>query len=114
MTMTKYEIKDGDISDGDHTFGELYAHRHALFIALMNTLDEENVYSSPLKSRQHSDGTMFDGYFIAGVKLKDGWISYHLPDFYWDKLKIPETPYFPAWDGHTSDDVIARIINHFI
>lgn len=109
-----------DVSDGYHTMTELYAHRYALFIALVNILDTE---VTPLhgkghicwKSRLHHDGTMFDDEcFIAGIQLKyftdpRPQISYHLPLTYWDKLKCKELPRAPEWDGHTSQDVIRRL-----
>jgi hypothetical protein len=95
----------GEVSDGYHTFNELYAHRFALFLALCRALD------MGWKSRQHANSTMYPGWFIAGMTLPMvGEISYHLPLEEWDK-----TPYLlaldkaPSWDGHTSDDVIERL-----
>jgi len=43
------------VSDGFHTFGELYRHRAALFSVICNVFKEK-----AWKSRLHSDGTMFD------------------------------------------------------
>lgn len=100
--------------DGDHTFDELYNHRIALFITLCNFLYSRyrNEDKMPWKSRKHFDGTMFDGWFLAGIGYKKGeQITYHLPIKYWDRLRV--LAYDTAtteWDGHTSDDVIERLL----
>ena len=65
------------LSDGYHTFKELYEHRVTLFIALANThcdllneLYDKTETTSPRlfpfwKALKHEDGTMYDGWFIA-------------------------------------------------
>jgi hypothetical protein len=98
-----------DISDGFHTFGELYEHRHALFVALINACP----YIPGWMSRQHHDGSAFDGHFIAGMDLPTGQIRYHIPNSWWDTYTaswcvVRERA--PEWDGHTSQDVINRLI----
>ena len=96
----------GNVSDGYHTFNELYAHRCTLFAAL--AMCHKHI---AWKSLLHSDGTMFDDWFIAGMDLPTGTITYHLPvEQFWEKLDIPEVEKAPEWDGHTSDDVIKRVI----
>lgn len=96
----------GQVSDGDHTFEELYDHRNTLFLALLCQL------KFAWYSRLHSDGTSFDGWFIAGIDLIEGQqITYHLPDKY---LPLAEQHLLylqkaPAWDGHTSSDVLDRL-----
>lgn len=107
-------IDRGKISDGYHSFEELYEHRHALFIALCNILNEEDYPESkrfPWKSRKHSDGTKYGDWFIAGMSILEGHqITYHLPDELWDLLRIEEREQAPDWDGHTSRDVIDRLL----
>lgn len=112
-------IKCEDITDGYHTFSELYNHRHALFCALTKIYDN---YITPLntrikcyKSKLHSDGTMLDGWFIVIMLISkfDGTkeqISYHLPISWWDKFKLLELDKAPEYDGHTSDDVLERLM----
>jgi hypothetical protein len=56
-----------DVSDGYHTFAELYQHRFALFLALCRALE------MGWKSRLHADGTMYPGWFIAGIELPGEW-----------------------------------------
>jgi len=97
----------GQISDGYHTFDELYDHRCHLFIALM--------CSNPnlsWRSKKHEDGTMYPSWFIAGMNLPGGQISYHLPLWMWDLLDngdIDTMECSPKWDGHTPADVVKRL-----
>ena len=100
------------ISDGYHTFGELYDHRIALFILLCNVLyaDDDCPYVV-WKSKKHSDGSEWDGWFIAGINEKKGeQITYHLPVDKWDLLLVHIKQKAPKWDGHTSDDVLERLL----
>jgi hypothetical protein len=95
------------IYDGYHTTDEIYAHRILLFITLMKTYP-----GISWKSRNHEDGTSYDGWFIAGMNLSSGDISYHIPEQYWNMLdKIPTLEKAKPWDGYTSEDVIKRLHN---
>lgn len=95
----------GDMSDGYHTFNELYHHRAVLFSVICNL--------HPLcawKAKKHHDGTMYDGMFIVGINTPAGQATYHYDiDPYWDMFLVPEAEFAPAWDGHTSDEAIKRI-----
>ncbi len=97
-------IAIGKVSDGYHSFDELYEHRCMLFIALMSAYPELS-----WKSRKHSDGSSYDGWFIAGMNLPAGQITYHLPNRLWDLTKVKELSCAPEYDGHTSKDVIRRL-----
>jgi len=116
-----YEFEGGDsleVSDGYHTMDELYEHRIELFIALCRICEKNKVYwegptlPHPWRSKKHSDGSSFDGWFILGIEIEKGkQISYHLPierwsdtDFVLDTLENA-----PEWDGHTSSDVLERL-----
>ena len=93
-----------DVSDGYHTFRELYAHRFALFLALARAL------GTAWRARQHADGTMFEGWFIVGLTLPTGQITYHLPLAEWETTGFMHTATrAPAWDGHTPADVVKRL-----
>jgi hypothetical protein len=98
------------ISDGYHTFGELYQHRIELYIALCKELNN-NKKSKIWKSKKHSDGSAWDGWFIMGIDKDNGeQITYHLPMDYWRKTSFAEElELAPEFDGHTSDDVLYRI-----
>jgi hypothetical protein len=100
-----YVDTTGDISDGYHTFNELYEHRHMLFIALGC-----HGQLKAWKSYKHHDGSVFDGWFLAGINLNSGTITYHLPNDKWELCRnFEELETAPEWDGHTSDDVLDRL-----
>lgn len=107
-----YTVNDdfdcGNISDGYHTFNELYDHRCALFIALMRSNPEIS-----WRANNHDDGSSFDGWFIAGMHLPSGDITYHLPIDKWNLLDnkcIQTSLRAPKWDGHTPADVVERLL----
>jgi hypothetical protein len=102
-------------SDGYHTFDELYEHRFVLFIALCKALIDvdpdltDNEHHEIWRSRLHSDGSSYDGWFILGIG-KETQITYHLPLSKWDETDFAETlEKAPEFDGHTSQDVIERL-----
>lgn len=100
-------IVEGDleISDSYHTIDELYSHRILLFIALLKS----NKYIS-WRSKHHSDGTFYEGWFIAGMNLPSGMITYHIDNRFWDMLNDIDTlEVAPIYDGHTSTDVLKRL-----
>ena len=91
------------ISDGYHTFDELYEHRSLLFMCLCRALSHKvEVYRAKDPNA--------DGWFIVYIIFEFGQISYHLPDKYWDLLDdIDTVEYGSIYDGHTSDDVLERL-----
>lgn len=100
----------GSTSDGYHTFDELYYHRTALFACLVSRLP----YHQAFKSWRHSDGSMYDRYFIAGIYTKRGWCTYHCKAEWWPLFDCPEVPSAPVWDGHTPSDAIHRLMSEFL
>lgn len=94
------------ISDGCHTFNELYDHRSKLFITICRSYPE-----LAWKSSKHADGTMYAGMFIAGIDTPMGQATYHLEDKYWNILNVKVLDSAPVWDGHTSEDAIDRILS---
>ena len=96
----------GSISDGYHTFDELYEHRFELFIALCrHVAREERIV---WRSRLNSDGTAWPGWFVAGIGEGQG-ITYHLPDRLWERMDFAKTIDRGIWDGHSSKDVLDRL-----
>lgn len=96
---------NGDTSDGYHTFNELYHHRAVLFSVIVRDHRE-----LAWKARKHHDGTMYDGMFIVGIETPKGQATYHYDiDPYWRMFDCEEREFAPEWDGHTSDEAIARI-----
>ena len=104
-----------DVSDGYHTFTELYEHRYALFAALAKVISyyERNRGTIAWKSKLHNDGTMFEDSFVAGIEVNTSkkivQITYHFPLRLWSKLDVVELKKAPPYDGHTPDDVIKRL-----
>lgn len=91
----------GQISDGYHTFDELYHHRMVLFSIICN----QNKHLA-WKSKLHHDGTMYDNYFIVGLNTSLGQYSYHYHMENWDHFKdIFEYDLAPEWDGHKPEDI---------
>lgn len=91
----------GKISDGYHTFDELYYHRMILFLALQKAYIDK-----AWKSKLHHNGTMYDNYFIVGVETPEGQYSYHYHMMYWELFKeIKEEEKAPEWDGHKPEDI---------
>jgi hypothetical protein len=91
-------ITDFGISDGYHTFEELYDHRCLLFINLCMVQPEKCAYK--LDSE-------FDGWPALYLELPSGQISYHVPikflPLFSDKIKRADNY---LYDGHKSEDVL--------
>lgn len=123
ILSAEHDESVGKISDGYHTFDELYDHRITLFIALCRTIREwqveegtrefkdDNGSIETWRSKFHSDGTNFDGWFTLGIgKTRGTQITYHLPLSRWEETDFAETlEKAPPWDGHTSSDVLGRL-----
>lgn len=130
--MIHENVKGDDtdlISDGSHTFGELYIERMnlTLFAAKMittvrktflgnaaNTISKKqydefedffNTYFDVMISKKHSDGTMPEGYFIVVFVSDEGNYSYHYSLDYFQLFEdIKEVDEPPEYDGHTTED----------
>ena len=101
----------GNISDGYHTFNELYEFRKLYNALLFNEWAKHHKYNVH-KSKKHNNGELcFDGkYFIVVALLPTGQISNHYKIEDWDLFNIPEYPKaFFEYDGHTTQDVIDRL-----
>lgn len=93
-------VKAGDLSDGYHSFNELYANRMNLFAVICH----QNK-SRAWKSKQHHDGSMFPEYFIVGLNTPEGQFTYHYHADHWNLFDVVELDNAPEWDGHTANDV---------
>ncbi|EHP4281597.1 hypothetical protein K3629_000463 [Escherichia coli] len=97
----------GEVSDGYHTFNELYAHRVRLFSSLMHAYADLSWWS-----RKHSDGEEWDGWIIAGITTPEGEITYHLPVEEIEFLpEGTELEFGKEWDGHEANDVLGRLLS---
>lgn len=101
--IKELQPNEGQISDGYHTFDELYDFRRAYNAALVNT----HVYPCH-KSLRHSDGELCfgGGWFIVMINLPTGQISNHYETKYWDEFNCEERECAEPWDGHTEKDVV--------
>jgi hypothetical protein len=101
MKRKTFHIVNGDISDGYHTFDELYDHRCLLFINLC--------LATPEKSAWKKD---YEDWFCLYLETDRGQISYHCPQKYLRLIEstIKHDPEY-EWDGHTSADVLKRLGN---
>lgn len=94
-------IENGTLSDGYHSFNDLYHQRAYLFATICN----QNSWRS-WKSKKHSDGSMFgDDWFIVGIFTPKGQYTYHYKMEYWDLFNVQYFENAPEWDGHTDKDV---------
>lgn len=115
------EHEDLGVSDGFHTFDELYDHRITLYIALARLFKQQESTLGEIpagdsfvwRSKKHSDGELAFGgtWFVLGIGKEAGkQITYHLPIERWDETDFADTlELAPKWDGHTSADVLERI-----
>ena len=113
LTLNLKNIEDKvSISDGYHTFDELYDHRITLYIALCRNLkDDLGDWRYVWRSQKHSDETNYDGWFLLGIGTEKGHqITYHIPNEQWEETNFATTLIkAPDFDGHTSADVLERI-----
>lgn len=99
--MKTFKIVGEDLSDGYHTFDELYQHRNVLFLALCA--------KSGWPCWWKQDGP---DWIILFALTPMGQVSYHLPVVFRAavlQLEIEEKPE-NVWDGHTSGEVVDRIV----
>lgn len=122
--FSKEEMLDTeDISDWYHSFWELYKHRFHLYIALCKSIQEWNRSEygfseyTVIRSRIHKDwlNVWADWKMFLLMMVNDEtWeqISYHLDNEYWEKCDFAKTELIATreWDGHTSEDVLDRLL----
>ena len=96
-------IKDiGDLSDGFHTFNQLYYQRMMLFATIVKQ-NRDRAW----KSLRHEDGELCfgGGWFIVGVDTPEWSYTYHYEDNYYSLFDCVELKRSKHWDGHTEKDV---------
>ena len=91
-----------DLSDGFHTFRQLYYQRMMLFAAIVKQNKDK-----AWKSLRHEDGELCfgGGWFIVGVDTPEGSYTYHYEAKYFDLFDCDILDYGKHWDGHTEKDV---------
>lgn len=97
----------GEVSDGYHTFNELYYYRMLYNAAFFNLLPKEWVHKS---KRHHTGEECFGGgWFIVMANLPTGQISNHYELKDWDLFQVPEKEFADEWDGHTPQEAAERL-----
>lgn len=91
-----------DVSDGFHTFRQLYYQRMMLFA----TIVKQN-RNRAWKSLRHEDGNLCfgGGWFIVGIDTPEGSYTYHYEDNFYSMFDCDELECAKHWDGHTEKDV---------
>lgn len=98
MSAKTFKIVGNDMSDGYHTFDELYEHRCLLFINLCLILSHRAYW------RPH-----YEGWPVLGLVTDQGQVTYHVPEKLLPLFKGKIREGGPDFDGHTSQDVIVRL-----
>lgn len=86
------------VSDGYHTFDELYEHRCLLFINLCLA------HAHAAYWRPH-----YPEWPLIGLDLPQGQITYHVPEKFVRLFDGKIKNGGPEWDGHTSGDVLITL-----
>lgn len=103
MSEKTFKIVGNDISDGYHTFDELYDHRCLLYLCW--------VLEQPFTRDTYFVRDHFEGWDCIVMQLGVGQVSYHVPAKYrylYEK-RIREGTADHQYDGHTSADVLKRL-----
>lgn len=102
---------DYDVSDGYHTFDELYEFRKAYNAVLFNEWWKQRIYQVH-KSKRHSDGEecFGGGWFVVSAETPVGQITNHYELKDWDLFKCPALKTAAEWDGHTAKEALERLL----
>ena len=103
-TLLALPCEVGEVSDGFHSFNELYEHRYVLFLSFAKG------NPGAFKTRRDDSGEEWSGWFILGINTRHGQISYHLPEKYWDMIDVDEVERNLDYDGHSASDVLERLL----
>lgn len=112
-------FEENELSDGWHTFNDLYNFRKLYNAALFNEWalsgdGNGNPKYNVHKSMRHNDGELCfgGGWFIVVALLPAGQITNHYKIKDWDLFHIPveEKALYP-FDEHTPHDVMDRLSN---
>ena len=106
-SLEEEPVDMGEVSDGYHTFNELYHYRMLYNAAFFNALPKYMVHKS---KRHHTGEECFGGgWFIVMANLPTGQISNHYELKDWKLFNIPEQEFADEWDGHTPKQAAERL-----
>lgn len=105
------DVEISSVSDGYHTFQELYEFRKMYNAALFNEWALHNKYQVHKSLRHNSGEECFGGgWFIVVAILPKGQISNHYKVEDWELFRCQETEKaLFEYDGHTGEDVLERL-----
>lgn len=114
------ELDPEDISDGYHTFYELYEFRKFYNAALFNEWAKHESWGGRVtpkykvhKSKRHNDGELCfgGGWFVVVAELPTGQITNHYKEEDWHLFQIPEyDKAYLEYDGHSAADARNRLL----
>lgn len=107
LSLKEKGISTKNISDGYHTFEELYYQRTILLSIICNT--NPNISWKSKKHFDEENDPMFEGCFIIGINTPTGEATYHIKLKYWEMFNIQEIEHAPKYDGYSSDEVLKRL-----
>ena len=104
------ELNTGEVSDGYHTFNELYEYRMLYNALLFNEWSKQGLHDTH-KSRRHSDGEepFGGGWFVVVAETPAGQITNHYENKDWSKFNIIPTAKANLWDGASPQEVSKRL-----
>jgi hypothetical protein len=108
LKMTGDEIRE--LSDGNHSYKELYEYRKVYNALLFSMWANEDMYRVH-KSKKHGDGELCfgGGWFIVMATTRFGQISNHYRLEDWDIFRCDEREQADVWDGHTPEIALLRL-----
>ena len=96
------------VSDGYHTFAELYEYRMLYSALAANAMPDK-----AMKCWRHSDGELCfgGGWFIVVLTLPTGQVTNHYEARDWNLFQIPAVEHtdLPPYDGHTPAKAAERL-----
>lgn len=92
----------GDLSDGFHTFNDLYYQRLILFAIIVNTHKDKS-----WKTLRHENGDKCfgGGWFLVTIDTPNGQYGYHYEEKYWDLFDCKVLDKAKHFDGYTDKDI---------
>lgn len=101
------------VSDGYHTFAELYEYRKLYNAAFFNELAKKGICNVH-KSKRHATGEecFGGGWFVVMADLPTGQISNHYELKDWDLFKCAEKSCSDIWDGHSPQEAAKRLLEY--
>ena len=112
-SIDNLESGKGKLSDGYHSFNELYEFRKVFNACLFNEWAKQGKFDVH-KSKKHFDGDACfgGGWFIVVAILPTGQISNHYEMTDWDLFKCQETEKaLYQFDFHTPKDILSRLLS---